>query len=111
MPCDQINCHCICIVFLLWLQFLLDSESEVENSISGVGGSSSSQSTAWKGVLKKCARLWPFIWPHGSTLLQLCVLVCVGLLVAGRVVNLFMPIYYKKIGISYINSCLLSPRM
>jgi len=42
--------------------------------------------------------LWPFMWPRGSVLLQLCVLVCILLLVAGRVANLFLPIYYKKIG-------------
>jgi len=42
--------------------------------------------------------LWPFLWPKGSILLQLSVLVCILLLVAGRVANLYLPIYYKKIG-------------
>jgi len=42
--------------------------------------------------------IWPFLWPKGSVALQLCVLVCIVLLVAGRVANLFLPIYYKKIG-------------
>jgi len=42
--------------------------------------------------------LWPFMWPKGSILLQLSVLICVLLLVAGRVANLFLPLYYKKIG-------------
>ena len=36
-----------------------------------------------------------------NMLLQLVVLVCFVLLVAGRVVNLFTPIYYKMIGASY----------
>jgi len=42
--------------------------------------------------------LLPFVWPRGSILLQLCVMACVALLVAGRVVNLYTPLYYKKIG-------------
>jgi len=49
--------------------------------------------------------LWPFMWPKGSLTLQLTVLICVGLLVAGRVANLFLPIYYKKIG-----ECMHCPR-
>jgi len=42
--------------------------------------------------------LWPFMWPKGNVLLQLCVIVCVALLIAGRVANLYLPIYYKMIG-------------
>jgi ABC-type transport system involved in Fe-S cluster assembly fused permease/ATPase subunit len=60
-------------------------------------GSGSQPVSTWQGLLRKVRMLWPFIWPRGSFLLQLCVIICVGLLVAGRVVNLFTPIYYKKI--------------
>lgn len=42
--------------------------------------------------------LWPYMWPSGNVALQLNVVVCIICLVAGRVVNLFVPIYYKNIG-------------
>ena len=42
--------------------------------------------------------LVPFMWPRKSLGLQLVVMVCVLLLVAGRVVNLYTPIMYKYIG-------------
>ena len=42
--------------------------------------------------------LVPFMWPRKSLGLQLVVMVCVLLLVAGRVVNLYTPITYKYIG-------------
>lgn len=81
----------------------------IENSVSSapsLPGVSATQPSAWSGILKKIDHLWPFIWPRGSIALQLCVLLCMGLLVAGRVVNLFNPIYYKKIvnSLSYSNS-------
>jgi len=54
--------------------------------------------STWRGIIRKMTMLWPFMWPKGSRLLQLCVLACVLLLAAGRIANLFLPIYYKKIG-------------
>ena len=42
--------------------------------------------------------LIPFMWPRKSLPLQLVVFVCVLLLVAGRIVNLYTPIMYKYIG-------------
>lgn len=54
-------------------------------------------SSTWSSFKKQLALFWPFMWPRGSLFLQLLVLMCLFLLVMGRVVNLFMPIYYKKI--------------
>jgi len=73
----------------------VDTQGVAESSESQ--GSQQPEST-WRGILRKMSMLWPFMWPRGSMLLQLCVLVCILLLVAGRVANLFLPIYYKKIG-------------
>lgn len=42
--------------------------------------------------------LSPFIWPKKSLTLQLRVVVCVLLIVAGRVANVYVPIYSAKIG-------------
>ena len=57
-----------------------------------------SPSSTWKGLWGKLKIIGPMIWPKGSVWLQLCVVICALLLVAGRVCNLYVPIYYKHIG-------------
>lgn len=41
--------------------------------------------------------IWPFLWPTRQRGLQLRVLVCLAMLAAGRVVNLYLPIMYKRV--------------
>ena len=55
------------------------------------------QGSTWNNVVRKLKVMVPYVWPK-ELLLQLCVVACLLLLVCGRVVNLFTPIYYKKIG-------------
>ena len=55
------------------------------------------QST-WADLGYKAKFLFPFAWPKKDPILQVVVVICGGLLVAGRIVNLFIPIYNKKIG-------------
>lgn len=40
--------------------------------------------------------LTPFLWPK-PLILQLRVIFCFGLLISGRLINLYVPIYNKKI--------------
>jgi hypothetical protein len=50
------------------------------------------------GNLKTRAKmLWPFIWPRKNLTLQIHVLLCLGLLIIGRVVNLYVPLSYKAV--------------
>lgn len=42
-------------------------------------------------------KLMPFLWPKKDFLLQSRVMFCFVLLIAGRVINLYVPIYNKKI--------------
>lgn len=42
--------------------------------------------------------LLPYVWPKGSLALQVLVLLCVGLLLAERLVNVLVPVYSKNIG-------------
>ncbi|XP_066929948.1 ATP-binding cassette sub-family B member 6-like [Clytia hemisphaerica] len=51
---------------------------------------------------EKCQKLWPFVWPKDNWL-RLRVLLCVGLLIAGRVINVFVPLYNKKI-VNYLTN-------
>eukprot|EP00730_Choanoeca_flexa_P007080 TRINITY_DN12277_c0_g2_i1.p1 TRINITY_DN12277_c0_g2~~TRINITY_DN12277_c0_g2_i1.p1 ORF type:complete len:794 (+),score=176.63 TRINITY_DN12277_c0_g2_i1:176-2383(+) len=41
--------------------------------------------------------IWPFLWPKGQRLLQARVVLCIAMLAAGRVVNLYVPLTYKRI--------------
>ncbi|GBP92675.1 ATP-binding cassette sub-family B member 6, mitochondrial [Eumeta japonica] len=54
------------------------------------------QST-FRNVFSKLRTLLPFLWPRKSLLLQIQVMICVIALIAGRIVNLFVPIYSKEI--------------
>jgi len=40
----------------------------------------------------------PFAWPKHNLLLQLVFILCLLLLAAGRILNLYIPIYNKQIG-------------
>ncbi|XP_054265691.1 ATP-binding cassette sub-family B member 6-like [Macrosteles quadrilineatus] len=53
--------------------------------------------STWRTAWRRMKTLMPFLWPKRSARLQLQVLVCILLLVAGRVINLFVPIYNKLI--------------
>ncbi|XP_029043529.1 ATP-binding cassette sub-family B member 6 [Osmia bicornis bicornis] len=52
--------------------------------------------SAWKNAWYKIKTLSPFLWPK-SFMLQLRVIFCFGLLIAGRLINLYVPIYNSKI--------------
>uniref|UniRef100_A0A0C9QIE0 ATP-binding cassette sub-family B member 6 n=1 Tax=Fopius arisanus TaxID=64838 RepID=A0A0C9QIE0_9HYME len=54
-------------------------------------------SSTWQNIWYKIKTLSPFLWPKTDCLLQLRVLFCFALLIAGRVINLYVPIYNKKI--------------
>uniref|UniRef100_A0A8C7P751 ATP-binding cassette sub-family B member 6 n=1 Tax=Oncorhynchus mykiss TaxID=8022 RepID=A0A8C7P751_ONCMY len=59
-------------------------------------GAEESQST-WHDFGQKVRLLVPYMWPRGSMLLQGLVLLCLCLLGLERVINVFVPIYYKNI--------------
>lgn len=53
--------------------------------------------STWTNLWYKIKVLAPFLWPRSSFLLQLRVLFCFVLLICGRLINLYVPIYNKKI--------------
>ncbi|CAG08205.1 unnamed protein product, partial [Tetraodon nigroviridis] len=53
--------------------------------------------SAWQGFGRKVRLLLPYVWPKGSPALQVLVLLCVGLLLAERLVNVLVPVYSKNI--------------
>jgi ATP-binding cassette subfamily B (MDR/TAP) protein 6 len=53
--------------------------------------------STWRNFWKKVRILAPFLWPKKDVLLQFRVVICFMLLAAGRVINLYVPIYNGKI--------------
>jgi len=51
-----------------------------------------------RSFFSRLKQVLPFVWPRKNFLLQLVVLAAILLMVAGRAVNLFIPIYNKNIG-------------
>ena len=72
-------------------------QSDVATSAQGQGIILKSEGSTFADIWKKFRMLLPFIWPKKNIILQLLVVICFLLLIAGRVVNLLVPIYYKKI--------------
>ncbi|XP_033222968.1 ATP-binding cassette sub-family B member 6, mitochondrial [Belonocnema kinseyi] len=60
-------------------------------------GRQDDNSSTWKNAWYKVKTLAPFLWPKTDFLLQVRVLFCFILLASGRVINLYVPIYNKKI--------------
>ncbi|XP_017103824.2 ATP-binding cassette sub-family B member 6 [Drosophila bipectinata] len=53
--------------------------------------------SAFRNGWRKLRTLFPYLWPKKDLALQLAVIVCIILLIAGRVIKLFLPIYRKKL--------------
>uniref|UniRef100_A0A9J2P505 ABC transporter domain-containing protein n=2 Tax=Ascaris TaxID=6251 RepID=A0A9J2P505_ASCLU len=56
-----------------------------------------SSDSSWSKISKKMALILPYIWPRKSMALQARVLFCVVLLIAGRGLNVYLPLYSKWI--------------
>ncbi|KAL1502510.1 hypothetical protein ABEB36_007644 [Hypothenemus hampei] len=57
----------------------------------------SDNKSTWKGFWLKVKTLSPFLWPRKFPILQVRVICCFFLLAVGRVINVYVPIYNKKI--------------
>lgn len=62
--------------------------------------------STWSNAWSKMRKLFPFLWPKKDCMLQFRVIFCFALLLAGRVINLYVPIYNKKI----VDSLSVKPR-
>ncbi|KAL5261169.1 hypothetical protein ACHWQZ_G007019 [Mnemiopsis leidyi] len=75
--------------------FSSDTQEQTNPRLPGGPRPDITSSSTWSHFFVKVVKLIPFVWPRGSCLLQIFVLICVVLLVAGRVINLFLPILYR----------------
>jgi len=62
------------------------------------GGEEGSNQSTLNSWYRKMKTLAPFIWPSKSIKLQLYVIICFLMLILGRVTNVYVPLYSKKIG-------------
>lgn len=67
------------------------------NDAGNARQASSENASTWRNFWKKLRTLLPFLWPKKDFLLQFRVLFCFMLLMGGRVINLYVPIYSKLI--------------
>lgn len=79
-----------------YMLLINEDERDVETGPQSLLGVEPNQST-WKGFTKKARLLVPYMWPRGNVFLQMLVLFCLTLLGFERVINVFVPIYYKNI--------------
>ncbi|KAH9496235.1 ATP-binding cassette sub- B member 6, mitochondrial [Bulinus truncatus] len=84
------------IMFLLILGVIKPKPSPYKALDEETGNSGANKST-WDNSWGKVKLMFPYIWPKESLQLQITVGVCLVLLVLGRVINVFVPIYSKNI--------------
>ncbi|CAI9547650.1 unnamed protein product [Staurois parvus] len=103
----------ICTLFLFTLGILAPGRprkpyiiliNEDERDVENTQVRRDQNQSTWQDFWKKVRLLVPYMWPRGSMFLQLLVLLCMGLMGLERAINVFVPIYYKKIGVSGRNS-------
>ncbi|XP_051284191.1 ATP-binding cassette sub-family B member 6 [Dicentrarchus labrax] len=80
-----------------YMLLINEDERDVENSGQSLLGRTEENESTWKGFWKKVRLLAPYMWPRGNVVLQLLVLLCLGLLGIERVINVFVPIFYRNI--------------
>ncbi|KAM9820598.1 ATP-binding cassette sub-family B member 6 [Neosynchiropus ocellatus] len=80
-----------------YMLLINEDERDVEQSGQSLLGTTDENVSTWQGFRKKVRLLVPYMWPRGNVLLQILVLFCLGLLAVERVINVFVPIYYKNI--------------
>jgi ATP-binding cassette subfamily B (MDR/TAP) protein 6 len=68
-----------------------------ENLLSENENENNDNRSTFSNAYQKMKTLMPFLWPKKDFLLQSRVIFCFVLLIAGRWINLYVPIYSKKI--------------
>lgn len=58
--------------------------------------------STWTNSWRKMRTLAPFMWPKKSFILQLNVIMCIALVIFGRIINVYVPVYSQKIGKKFI---------
>lgn len=84
------------LVFVIGLKAPAISFGPLDDEYRNLSSDQENQSTFRNGW-QKMRTLLPFLWPKKDAFLQFRVIFCFMLLLSGRVINLYVPIYNKKI--------------
>ncbi|XP_058449573.1 ATP-binding cassette sub-family B member 6 [Malaya genurostris] len=83
-------------VFVIGLKAPAITSAQLNDEYENLRQEQENRSTFRNGW-QKMRTLMPFLWPKKDALLQVRVVFCFGLLLSGRIINLYVPIYNKKI--------------
>uniref|UniRef100_A0A336MLG8 ATP-binding cassette sub-family B member 6 n=1 Tax=Culicoides sonorensis TaxID=179676 RepID=A0A336MLG8_CULSO len=67
------------------------------DAYQNLGSNNPENVSTWSDSLRKMRTLFPFLWPKKDVFLQFRVIFCFVLLLAGRIINVYVPVYNKKI--------------
>ncbi|KAG5682449.1 hypothetical protein PVAND_011801 [Polypedilum vanderplanki] len=90
---------CTLFVFVLGLKApgIQSIATEEESSLVTEENDNAENRSTFRNAYKKMKTLFPYLWPKKNFLLQARVIFCFVLLIAGRMINVYVPIYNKKI--------------
>ncbi|CAG5115248.1 unnamed protein product [Candidula unifasciata] len=100
----------IAVFFLLALSFLRPIQSpysSLPSTDEEPSNPAEQGKSTWSNSFTKVRMMLPYVWPKTSFILQFVVGICLVLLVVGRVINVFVPIYSKNI----VNSLTYDPNV
>lgn len=83
-------------VFVIGLKAPAITSTQLGELYQNLTQDQDNQST-FRNAWQKMRTLMPYLWPKKDFLLQFRVIMCFALLLSGRVINLYVPIYNKKI--------------
>ncbi|XP_017031761.1 ATP-binding cassette sub-family B member 6 [Drosophila kikkawai] len=91
---------CSLLIFVLGLKAPgimapYNPHQRLDNDTSSESQGNVPTGSAFRNGWRKLRTLFPYLWPKKDLALQLAVIVCIILLIAGRVIKLFLPIYRK----------------
>ena len=93
------------IIFLIFQNPLSNGTKTPQNYENVKSGNDKAEKeknkSTWRNLLKYGRELWPYVWPSGNLRLQGIVIVSVAIILLTRLVNVLVPLYYKKIGRSF----------
>lgn len=84
------------LLFVIGLKAPGITSAQLSDEYQNLHAAQDDQST-FHNARSKLRTLLPYLWPKKDALLQFRVIFCFVLLIAGRVINLYVPIYNKKI--------------
>uniref|UniRef100_A0A336KJI7 ATP-binding cassette sub-family B member 6 n=1 Tax=Culicoides sonorensis TaxID=179676 RepID=A0A336KJI7_CULSO len=67
------------------------------DAYQNLGSNNPENVSTWSDSLRKMRTLFPFLWPKKDVFLQFRVIFCFVLLLGGRIINVYVPVYNKKI--------------